>query len=152
MCIYYLVYLHWNELVRLIWWYESTGFASAAAAVRPPPADVCKHRNAIFSTEQARQRALYPRIEKIEVSMQGPGLDGTLLIMNKGMSTPLSCARREWSLLKYNLGENKSILLKCYVNVIKIKQTVTTYCTFRVASLFSSQTWRSTMWQTRLWP
>lgn len=28
--------------------------------------------------------------------MQGPGLDGTLLIMNRGMSTPLSCARREW--------------------------------------------------------
>ncbi|XP_037829844.1 39S ribosomal protein L39, mitochondrial isoform X2 [Kryptolebias marmoratus] len=25
--------------------------------------------------------------------MQGPGLDGTLLIMNRGMSTPLSCAR-----------------------------------------------------------
>lgn len=50
-------------------------------------------RNDVFSREQARQRALYPRIEKIEVSMQGPGLDGTLLIMNKGMSTPLSCAR-----------------------------------------------------------
>lgn len=25
--------------------------------------------------------------------MQGPGLDGTLLVMNKGMSTPLSCTR-----------------------------------------------------------
>lgn len=53
------------------------------------------HRNDVFSAEQARQRSLYPRIEKIEVSLQGPGLDGTLLIMNRGMSTPLSCARRE---------------------------------------------------------
>ncbi|XP_047432969.1 39S ribosomal protein L39, mitochondrial [Mugil cephalus] len=68
-------------------------FASASAALRPSPAEILGQRNAVFSREQARQRALYPRIEKIEVSMQGPGLDGTLLIMNKGMSTPLSCAR-----------------------------------------------------------
>lgn len=68
-------------------------FASAAASLRPLPAEVRSQRNAVFSREQARQRALYPRIEKIEVSMQGPGLDGTLLIMNRGMSTPLSCAR-----------------------------------------------------------
>ncbi|CAJ1086961.1 S ribosomal protein L39%2C mitochondrial [Xyrichtys novacula] len=67
-------------------------FASAAAAVRPPAAEVRSKRNAVFSREQARQRALYPRIEKIEVNMEGPGLDGTLLIMNRGMSTPLSCA------------------------------------------------------------
>ncbi|XP_058508108.1 39S ribosomal protein L39, mitochondrial [Solea solea] len=68
-------------------------YASAAAAVRPPVAEVRSQRNAVFSREQARQRALYPRIEKIEVSVQGPGLDGTLLIMNRGVSTPLSCAR-----------------------------------------------------------
>ncbi|KAA8579602.1 hypothetical protein FQN60_006695 [Etheostoma spectabile] len=68
-------------------------FASSAAAVRTQATEVRSRRNAVFSREQARQRALYPRIEKIEVSMQGPGLDGTLLIMNKGMSTPLSCAR-----------------------------------------------------------
>lgn len=73
----------------------STGFASAVAAQRPSLAEVRSQRNAVFSREQARQRALYPRIEKIEVSMQGPGLDGALLVMNKGMSTPLSCARRE---------------------------------------------------------
>uniref|UniRef100_A0AAQ5XZT9 Large ribosomal subunit protein mL39 n=1 Tax=Amphiprion ocellaris TaxID=80972 RepID=A0AAQ5XZT9_AMPOC len=72
---------------------SSTGFASAAASLRPLPAEVRSQRNAVFSREQARQRALYPRIEKIEVSMHGPGLDGTLLIMNRGMSTPLSCAR-----------------------------------------------------------
>lgn len=56
-------------------------------------AEVRNQRNAIFSREQARQKALYPRIEKIEVNMEGPGLDGTLLIMNRGISTPLSCAR-----------------------------------------------------------
>ncbi|XP_011604408.1 large ribosomal subunit protein mL39 [Takifugu rubripes] len=79
--------------------------ASAAAAVRPPPAEMLSQRNAVFSREQARQRALYPRIEKIEVSMHGPGLDGTLLIMNKGMSTPLSCARH---LTEYHV--NNSVL------------------------------------------
>ncbi|KAJ0062508.1 hypothetical protein NL108_014418 [Boleophthalmus pectinirostris] len=68
-------------------------FASAAAVVRPSAAEVRGHRNAVFSREQSRQRALFPRIEKIEVSMQGPGLDGTLLVMNRGMSTPLNCAR-----------------------------------------------------------
>lgn len=67
-------------------------FASTAA-LRPPAAEVRSQRNAIFSREQARQRALYPRVEKIEVSMRGPGLDGTLLVVNRGMSTPLSCAR-----------------------------------------------------------
>ncbi|KAF7652947.1 hypothetical protein LDENG_00088760 [Lucifuga dentata] len=69
------------------------GFASAAASTRLSTAEIRSQRLAVFSREQARQRALYPRIEKIEVSMQGPGLDGTLLVMNKGMSTPLSCAR-----------------------------------------------------------
>ncbi|XP_029942437.1 large ribosomal subunit protein mL39 [Salarias fasciatus] len=68
-------------------------FASAAAAVRPSLAEIRGQRNAVFSREQARQRALFPRIEKVEVSVQGPGLDGTLLVMNRGMSTPLSCAR-----------------------------------------------------------
>lgn len=68
-------------------------FASVAAATRPSAAEVRGHRNAVFSREQSRQRALFPRIEKIEVSLRGPGLDGTLLVMNRGMSTPLSCAR-----------------------------------------------------------
>lgn len=73
----------------------SPGSASAAAAARPSAAELRIQRNAVFSREQARQRALYPRVEKIEVSMRGPGFDGTLLVMNRGMSTPLSCARRE---------------------------------------------------------
>ncbi|XP_040041538.2 large ribosomal subunit protein mL39 [Gasterosteus aculeatus] len=69
-------------------------FATAAAgSARAPAPGGRSQRSAVFSREQARQRALYPRIEKIEVSMRGPGLDGTLLVMNKGMSTPLSCAR-----------------------------------------------------------
>lgn len=72
-----------------------TGFLSAAAATRPSATELRNRRNAVFSREQARQRALYPRIEKIEVSLQGPGLDGTVLVMNKGMSTALSCARRK---------------------------------------------------------
>ncbi|XP_053170617.1 39S ribosomal protein L39, mitochondrial [Scomber japonicus] len=68
-------------------------FSSTRVAVRPSAAEILNQRNAVFSREQARQRALYPRIEKIEVSMQSPGLEGTLLVMNKGMSTPLSCAK-----------------------------------------------------------
>uniref|UniRef100_A0A8B9HS04 Mitochondrial ribosomal protein L39 n=1 Tax=Astyanax mexicanus TaxID=7994 RepID=A0A8B9HS04_ASTMX len=47
----------------------------------------------LFSKEQERQRSLYPRIEKIEVTMQGAGVQGTLLVMNKGLSTPYSCSR-----------------------------------------------------------
>lgn len=83
-----------NPLLRLV---PLSGFSSAAAALRPSPAEIRSRRNAVFSREQERQRALYPRIEKIEVSLRGPGLDGTLLIMNKGMSTPLSCARRTYN-------------------------------------------------------
>ncbi|XP_029927113.1 large ribosomal subunit protein mL39 [Myripristis murdjan] len=67
--------------------------STAAAAARPSAAEVRSQRSAVFSREQARQRALYPRVEKIEVTVHGPGLEGTLLIMNRGMSTPLSCAR-----------------------------------------------------------
>ncbi|XP_077575110.1 large ribosomal subunit protein mL39 [Stigmatopora nigra] len=69
---------------------RSTAAAATSATGR---VDALVQRNAVFSREASRQRALYPRVEKIEVSMQGPGLDGTLLIMNKGMSTPHSCAR-----------------------------------------------------------
>ncbi|XP_076839349.1 large ribosomal subunit protein mL39 isoform X2 [Brachyhypopomus gauderio] len=72
--------------------------ATSAAAARLSAAELRSWRSALFSAEQARQRALYPRIEKIEVSMQGAGVQGTLLVMNKGESTPHSCARHltEW--------------------------------------------------------
>ena len=75
---------------------ELSGLASSAAAsARLSSTELQSRRNSLFSQEQARQRALFPRIEKIEVQMQGPGLQGTLLVMNKGVSTPHSCARRE---------------------------------------------------------
>lgn len=71
---------------------------SSAAEARIPNAELRRLRSAVFSREQARQRALITRTEKIEVTMQGPGLQGSLLIMNKGVSTPYSCARHltEW--------------------------------------------------------
>lgn len=74
--------------------------ASSAAAVCVSGAELRSHRSAVFSREQSRQRALYPRIEKIEVQLQqqGPNLQGALLVMNKGVSTPYSCAKHltEW--------------------------------------------------------
>ncbi|XP_050957758.1 39S ribosomal protein L39, mitochondrial [Labeo rohita] len=72
--------------------------ASSAAAARLSSAELRSHRSALFSKEQARQRSLFPRTEKIEVTLQGPGLQGTLLVMNKGVSTPYSCTRHltEW--------------------------------------------------------
>uniref|UniRef100_A0A8C7G5Y4 Large ribosomal subunit protein mL39 n=1 Tax=Oncorhynchus kisutch TaxID=8019 RepID=A0A8C7G5Y4_ONCKI len=72
--------------------------ASSATSVRLSAAEVRGRRSAVFSREQARQRSLYPRTEKIEVTLQIPGLQGTLLVMNKGLSTPHSCARHltEW--------------------------------------------------------
>ncbi|XP_051561326.1 39S ribosomal protein L39, mitochondrial isoform X1 [Myxocyprinus asiaticus] len=71
---------------------------SSAAAARLSSAELHSYRSALFSKEQSRQRSLYPRTEKIEVSLQGPGLQGTLLVMNRGVSSPYSCARHlsEW--------------------------------------------------------
>ncbi|KAA0722637.1 39S ribosomal protein L39, mitochondrial [Triplophysa tibetana] len=71
---------------------------SSAAAARLSSAEVRSQCSSLFSQEQTRQRALYPRTEKIEVTLQGPGLQGSLLIMNKGVSTPHSCTRHlsEW--------------------------------------------------------
>uniref|UniRef100_A0A3P8VUB7 Large ribosomal subunit protein mL39 n=1 Tax=Cynoglossus semilaevis TaxID=244447 RepID=A0A3P8VUB7_CYNSE len=97
--------------------------STAAAAVRPAAAEVRSHRNDVFSREQARQRGLYPRIEKIEVSMNGPGLHGTLLIMNKGMSTPLSCARH---LTEYHV--NNSVLALVDGELWPLHQPLTQSC------------------------
>ncbi|KAF7689680.1 39S ribosomal protein L39, mitochondrial [Silurus meridionalis] len=71
---------------------------SSAAAEGLSTSELRSWRSTLFSKEQARQRSLFPRIEKIEVTMDAPGLQGTLLVMNKGMSTPYSCARHltEW--------------------------------------------------------
>lgn len=74
------------------------GLSSSVAGERPSMAELSNWRSSLFTQEKARQRSLYPRTEKIEVTMQGPGLQGTLLVMNKGISTPYSCARHltEW--------------------------------------------------------
>ncbi|XP_027011800.1 39S ribosomal protein L39, mitochondrial [Tachysurus fulvidraco] len=71
---------------------------SSAAAERISGSQLRSWRSSLFSKEQALQRSMYPRVEKIEVTMDAPGLQGTLLVMNKGMSTPYSCARHltEW--------------------------------------------------------
>lgn len=67
--------------------------SSAAAAPRLSSAAVLAQRSAQFSREQLRQQALQPRVEKLEVQLQG-----ALLVMNRGLSTPYSCARHlsEW--------------------------------------------------------
>ncbi|XP_076062095.1 mitochondrial ribosomal protein L39 [Oratosquilla oratoria] len=55
-------------------------------------ANVQKKRVQLFEKERARQAALHPDIEKIEVKYEGHPNDCTL-IMNKNISTPYSCAR-----------------------------------------------------------
>ncbi|KAJ8004241.1 hypothetical protein DPEC_G00156770 [Dallia pectoralis] len=106
-------------------------FASSSVAGRPSSAVVRGQRSAVFSREQARQRALYPRTEKIEVSLDGPGLHGSLLIMNKGVSTPYSCARHltEWhvnsSALALVDGElwplHKPLIQSCSLSLLSFK-------------------------------
>ncbi|KAK3510541.1 hypothetical protein QTP70_009875 [Hemibagrus guttatus] len=82
------------------------GLVSGAAAERLSASELRSWRSSLFSKEQARQRSLYPRVEKIEVTMDAPGLQGTLLVMNKGMSTPYSCARHltEWHISRAALA------------------------------------------------
>lgn len=82
-----------------------TGLVSSAAAARLSSAELRSQRSSLFSKEQARQRALYPRTEKIEVTLQGPGLQGSLLVMNKGVSTPHSCTHREYLWLHANVPD-----------------------------------------------
>ncbi|XP_038657320.1 39S ribosomal protein L39, mitochondrial isoform X1 [Scyliorhinus canicula] len=55
-------------------------------------------RSELFDQEKVRQRALVPRIEKIEVKHVGAPDTGTVFIMNKGLSTPFNCAMHmsEW--------------------------------------------------------
>ncbi|XP_031414838.1 39S ribosomal protein L39, mitochondrial [Clupea harengus] len=107
--------------------------SSAAASARLSSTELQSRRNSLFSQEQARQRALFPRIEKIEVQMQGPGLQGTLLVMNKGVSTPHSCARHltEWhvdsAVLAVVDGEawplHKPLTSSCSLSLLTFKDT-----------------------------
>uniref|UniRef100_A0A8C5SWV6 Large ribosomal subunit protein mL39 n=1 Tax=Laticauda laticaudata TaxID=8630 RepID=A0A8C5SWV6_LATLA len=61
-------------------------------------AEIAQRRNDLFTKEKERQLSLNPRIEKIEVKHVGKSHPGTLFIMNKGLSTPYSCAMHlsEW--------------------------------------------------------
>ncbi|XP_072513457.1 large ribosomal subunit protein mL39 [Salminus brasiliensis] len=107
--------------------------ATSAAAERLSAAEVRSWRSNLFSKEQDRQRSLYPRIEKIEVTLQGPGLEGTLLVMNKGLSTPYSCAKHltEWHVSSTALalvdGEpwhlNRSLTRSCSLTLLTFKDT-----------------------------
>lgn len=54
--------------------------------------EVRKKRNELFTQEKERQAALITRVEKIEVKCLGP-MEQCTLMMNKGLSTPLDCAR-----------------------------------------------------------
>nr|SVE75901.1 EOG090X0A3R [Daphnia hispanica] len=50
-------------------------------------------RLSIFDKEHKRQQGLIPRLEKIEVAYEGLNNETTMLIMNKGVSTPYNCAQ-----------------------------------------------------------
>lgn len=80
---------------------SSPGLASSAAEARISAAELHRLRSDVFSREQSRQRALITRTEKIEVTIDGPGLQGSLLIMNKGLSTPYSCTQRKYMPREY---------------------------------------------------
>ncbi|XP_061483877.1 large ribosomal subunit protein mL39 [Rhineura floridana] len=73
-------------------------FASTAPAPQLSTAEIAQMRNELFTKEKERQLSLYPRIEKIEVKYVGKSHPGTLFIMNKGLSTPYTCAMHlsEW--------------------------------------------------------
>ncbi|MGH0136308.1 UNVERIFIED_CONTAM: hypothetical protein FKN15_021714 [Acipenser sinensis] len=76
----------------------SCRFASSSSASHLSSVELQRLRNDLFTREKARQQSLTPRIEKIEVKLVGKAHPGTLFVMNKGLSTPYSCARHlsEW--------------------------------------------------------
>ncbi|XP_029434499.1 39S ribosomal protein L39, mitochondrial isoform X2 [Rhinatrema bivittatum] len=55
-------------------------------------------RSDLFLREKEQQQALYPRIEKIEVTYVGKSHPSTTFVMNRGLSTPYNCAMHlsEW--------------------------------------------------------
>lgn len=50
-------------------------------------------QNELFITEQRRQKAMVGRVEKIEITYEGPP-GKEILVMNKNLSTPYDCAKR----------------------------------------------------------
>ncbi|XP_034972241.1 large ribosomal subunit protein mL39 [Zootoca vivipara] len=83
---------------RGLWRGCSRRLVSTAPAPQLSVADIAQMRNELFTKEKERQLSLYPRIEKIEVKYVGKPHPGTLFIMNKGLSTPYTCAMHlsEW--------------------------------------------------------
>ncbi|XP_072441844.1 large ribosomal subunit protein mL39 [Chiloscyllium punctatum] len=73
-------------------------FLSTAADSCLASTELLQKRSQLFDKEKDRQRALIPRIEKIEVKHVGTPDPGTVFIMNKGLSTPYNCAMHmsEW--------------------------------------------------------
>ncbi|XP_069492492.1 large ribosomal subunit protein mL39 [Ambystoma mexicanum] len=71
---------------------------STSLAPRISNAEIAQMRNELFIKEKERQLSLSPRIEKIEVKHVGKSDQGSVFIMNKGLSTPYNCAMHlsEW--------------------------------------------------------
>uniref|UniRef100_A0A673Y779 Mitochondrial ribosomal protein L39 n=1 Tax=Salmo trutta TaxID=8032 RepID=A0A673Y779_SALTR len=90
--------------------------ASSAASVRPSAAEVRDQRSALFSLEQARQRALYPRTEKIEVTLQKAGLQSTLLGSTCGFSALALVDGKPWPL-------HQPLTQSCSLSLLTFKDT-----------------------------
>ncbi|XP_060626466.2 large ribosomal subunit protein mL39 isoform X1 [Anolis sagrei] len=80
------------RVARGLWRGCSRRFVSTAPAAQLSTAEIAQMRNELYTKERERQLSLYPRIEKIEVKYVGKSHPGTVFVMNKGFSTPYSCA------------------------------------------------------------
>ncbi|XP_039599328.1 39S ribosomal protein L39, mitochondrial isoform X1 [Polypterus senegalus] len=113
------------------WRLMSSTAASRPVTHHPSTPEIQKLRNEMFSREKARQQSLIPRIEKIEVQLVGDADPGTMFIMNKGLSTPYSCAKHlsEWytdnSVLALVNGEvwdmNRPLTQSCEIKFLTFK-------------------------------
>ncbi|KAL8190627.1 UNVERIFIED_CONTAM: 54S ribosomal protein L39, mitochondrial [Gekko kuhli] len=83
---------------RRLWWGCSRRFVSTDLVPKLSTAEIARMRNKLFAKEKERQLSLYPRIEKIEIKYVGKSHPGAIFIMNKGLSTPYTCAMHlsEW--------------------------------------------------------
>ncbi|XP_015279686.1 PREDICTED: 39S ribosomal protein L39, mitochondrial [Gekko japonicus] len=86
------------RVARRLWWGCSRRFVSTDLVPKVSTAEIAQMRNKLFAKEKERQLSLYPRIEKIEVKYVGKSHPGTIFVMNKGLSTPYTCAMHlsEW--------------------------------------------------------
>ncbi|KAH0624891.1 hypothetical protein JD844_032777 [Phrynosoma platyrhinos] len=114
-----------------LWRGCSRRFVSTAPAPQLSTAEIAQMRNELFTKERERQLSLFPRIEKIEVKYVGKHHPGTLFIMNKGFSTPYSCAMHlsEWHCKKSVLAlvdgdlwdMNKPLTRSCEIQFLTFK-------------------------------